>query len=337
MDAALSKVPSDCVYDLSAFDPANVNPQTIQLNRSIYSKSQEDAKWWEVGAEVYRDMREKGQAAFPAFKYVEGATNIDIPSREEGRTVLCRVIKPSTPSTQQRGIFLHIHGGGWVLGTAKGQDHLLSHIAENTGLTVLSVEYRLAPEHKYPAALHDCEDVADWLVTNSEATLGGKLCFLGGESAGATLCALVLLHLKERNKAAEIKGVALSYGCFDLSILPSLKLAPSTSPILTLEDAERFYSAYIEDMPLEVRKTRAVSPAYADLSGLCPALFLVGTEDALVDDSVLMHFRWLRAGNPAVLRFVPGAPHGFTLFDAAAVEVAKSGWQITIEFIRSLL
>ncbi|OQV02311.1 hypothetical protein CLAIMM_07530 [Cladophialophora immunda] len=90
-------------------------------------------------------------------------------------------------------------------------------------------------------------------------------------------------------------------------------------------------------MPLEARKTRKVSPAYGDLSGLCPALFLVGTEDALVDDSALMHFRWLRYGNPATLRFVPGAPHGFTLFDAAAVEIAMRGWQIIIDFVQSLL
>lgn len=129
----------------------------------------------------------------------------------------------------------------------------------------------------------------------------------------------------------------MSYGCFDLSILPSLKLAPKASPIFGLEDAEHFYSTYLAKMAIEDRKCGKASPMYNDLSGLCPGLFLVGTEDPLVDDSVLMHFRWLRGGNQATLRFVSGGAHGFTLLDAATVEVAAMGMNSIKEFILSVI
>ncbi|EXJ91557.1 hypothetical protein A1O3_00105 [Capronia epimyces CBS 606.96] len=330
-------IPSDCVYDLKAFDPASTSAQTAQLNRDVISAAEKDEKWWKVGAQVYREMRAKGQTVFPPYTLNASATNVEVPSREAGRRINCRLIKPSNASVRPQGIFLHIHGGGWVLGTAQGQDRLLSHIADQTGLLLLSVEYRLAPEHIYPAAREDCEDVVDWLTVNAQATLNADLWFIGGESAGATLSVLALLHLKEQGKANGIKGALLSYGCYDLSILPSLKLAPNSTPVLSLEDSERFFAAYLPGLSLEDRKDRAVSPAYNDLAGLCPALFLVGTEDALVDDTVLMHFRWLRAGNQAVLRFVPGAPHGFTLFDASSVEVTASGWQSIVDFTQNLL
>jgi len=107
--------------------------------------------------------------------------------------------------------------------------------------------------------------------------------------------------------------------------------APKATPILSLEDTRRFIDAYLENMSYEDRKSGQVSPAYNDLTGLCPAIFIIGTEDALVDDSVLMHFRWLRGGNDAVLKFVPGAPHGFIVFDGA--EVAEEGRKLLIEFI----
>lgn len=103
-------------------------------------------------------------------------------------------------------------------------------------------------------------------------------------------------------------------------------------PILTFEDASHFLDSYL-NMNYEDRKNGQVSPAYNDLTGLCPAIFIVGTEDALVDDSVLMHFRWLRAGNEAVLKFVPGAPHGFVVFENC--DVADQARKHLIDFVSS--
>jgi acetyl esterase/lipase len=87
-------------------------------------------------------------------------------------------------------------------------------------------------------------------------------------------------------------------------------------------------------MTIDDRKSSKVSPIYNDLSRLCPALFMVGTEDPLIDDCVLMHFRWLRAGNQATLRFIPGGAHGFTLLDASTTEVAAMGMSCIKDFIQ---
>jgi acetyl esterase/lipase len=73
------------------------------------------------------------------------------------------------------------------------------------------------------------------------------------------------------------------------------------------------------------------------LNDLGSALFLIGTEDALVDDLVLMQFRWQRAGNEAVVKFVPGAPHGFMTFDGREVECTREGWGILIKYLRERL
>src|SRR5580704_18973965 len=86
------------------------------------------------------------------------------------------------PETAKRGIYLHLHGGGWVLGGADMQDPILERIADNTRQVVVGVEYRLAPEHPYPAGPDDCEAAAAWLVKNGEREFGTDLLTIGGES-----------------------------------------------------------------------------------------------------------------------------------------------------------
>lgn len=96
-----------------------------------------------------------------------------------------------------------------------------------------------------------------------------------------------------------------------------------------------FTNTYLPNHSVEQRKSGEVSPLYSDLSGLGSALFVVGTEDALLDDTVLMHFRWLRAGNEASpISFIAGAPHGFMTFDGKSVECAKEGWKIMIDYLK---
>ena len=87
---------------------------------------------------------------------------------------------------QVEGVYLHIHGGGWAFGSADGQDERLWRLAEQARLVVVSVEYRLAPEHPFPAGPDDCEAAARWLVDHAEAEFGTQRLLIGGESAGAT-------------------------------------------------------------------------------------------------------------------------------------------------------
>ncbi|KAK6374022.1 hypothetical protein LTS17_007992 [Exophiala oligosperma] len=193
-------------------------------------------------------------------------------------------------------------------------------------MVVVSVEYRLAPEHAYPAALEDCNFVAEWLVSHSKK-----------ESAGASLASLVLLHLRDSGRIGTIKGAVLNYGQYDLSHLPSIRaLDPDRCLILGRADGDAFLNMYLPGYDPEQRKLPTISSAYNDLRGLPSALFIVGTEDGLIDDTLLMAAKWRIAGNDSILKFVPGACHGFMVFNGHELECARHGWNIMLAFLQSL-
>jgi len=289
----------------------------------------------QIGAAKYRELRATGRTAFPAPKNLETATEFSVKSPARGHLIPCRVLDNRNGAS--RGIFLHFHGGGFTLGSAAGQDLLLDYIANEAQLTVVSVDYRLAPEHPFPAPIEDCKDVADWIVKNGKEKWGTDLKFLGGESAGGTLAASLMLHLRDTKQDSTIVGLALNYGCYDLSVLPAARDTHEEKPILRAEDTYRFLSTYLPDLSIEERKSGAISPAYNDLRGLGSALFLIGTADALIEDTVLMSFRWRQAGNEAIVKFLPGACHGFMVFDGHSIPVVKEGWDILIQYLRSKL
>jgi acetyl esterase len=284
-----------------AEDTAKLNDTLVQLMTGL-------PDWWNVGAEATREARRQGRGPFPPPVISPRARTVSITGRD-GNTIPLRVIAPA----QARGVYLHIHGGGWVLGSAAQQDPLLEQIADNTGLAVVSTEYRLAPEDPYPAGPDDCESAAAWLVANAKAEFGSEVLTIGGESAGAHLAAVTLLRLRERYGYTGFRGANLVYGAYDLSMTPSQRaFGDRRRLVLRTIDMQQFYNAFLPT--ITDRRVPDISPLYADLTGLCPALFSVGTADALVDDTLFMHARWIAAGNDAELAIYPGGAHGFTLF-----------------------
>ncbi|HET6307530.1 MAG TPA: alpha/beta hydrolase, partial [Rhodopila sp.] len=229
------------------------------------------------------------------------------------------------------GVYLHIHGGGWVLGSADLQDPLLERIADNTGLAVVSVDYRLAPEHPYPAGPDDCESAAAWLVRHAKTEFGTDTLAIGGESAGGHLSAVTVLRMRDRHGYTGFRGANLVYGAFDLSMTPSQRAFGDRRLVLRTIDMQQFYNAFLP--AIRDRQVPDISPLYADLAGLCPALFTVGTQDALLDDTLFMHARWLAAGNPADLAIYPGGAHGFTLFPNRLADEAATRSE---QFLRSI-
>ena len=263
--------------------------------------------WWEVGAETVRESRRLGTGAFPAPIYSPRAATRLIPGAD-GHRVPVRVLAPQSP----KGIYLHIHGGGWVLGAADQQDPMLERIVDATGMACVSVEYRLAPEHPYPAGPDDCEAAAAWLVKNANAEVGTDKITIGGESAGGHLSAVTLLRMRDKHGYSGFRGANLVYGAFDMAMTPSQRAFGNERLVLRTLDIERFRGAFLPGITDFAAPD--ISPLYADLKGLCPALFSVGTRDALLDDSLFMHARWIAAGNAAELAVYPGGAHGFTLF-----------------------
>ncbi|WP_371643320.1 alpha/beta hydrolase [Streptomyces mirabilis] len=219
------------------------------------------------------------------------------------------------------GVYLHIHGGGWAFGSADGQDERLWRLAEQARLAVVSVEYRLAPEHPFPAGPDDCEAAARWLVKHAAAEFGTERLLIGGESAGAHLSVVTLLRLRDRHGiTGAFRAVHLLFGPYDLSMTPSQR---SFGPrqLLSNTDAIRgSYELFTPGMGQEQRRAPEVSPLFANLTGLPPARIVVGTEDPLLDDSLFLAQRWQTAGAPVQLGVVAGAMHGFTLFPLTITE-----------------
>ncbi|KAJ3531567.1 hypothetical protein NM208_g8826 [Fusarium decemcellulare] len=292
-------VESDLSIDLSSFKLENVPGQTRKLNEQLIKSCEQDTKWWMCGAQEYRRRRAAGETPFPQPATLKdgGWFTIEGPSRNQ---LPCRLFEPQQPA---RGVFYHMHGGGYVLGSAGAQDLLLKEICDGGNLVVVSIDYRLAPEHPYPAAIEDCIAGAEWLMSNATGRWGCPLNFIGGESAGASLSALVLLHLKKINSISMIRGAILNYGQYDLSHLPSMvELDPSSCLVLGMPDAQAFLETYLPGKTMEQRKSPTISAAYGNLQDMCPAIFIIGTEDGLIDDSILMAARWQIAGNEAILK-----------------------------------
>jgi len=283
-----------------AEDTAKLNDDLVELMTGL-------PEWWNVGAGTARDARRQGRGPFPAPVLSPRARTIMIPGWD-GNEIALRVIEPATA----RGVYLHIHGGGWVLGSADQQDPMLEQIADKTNLAVVSVDYRLAPEYPYPAGPDDCEAAAAWLVKNAKPEFGSDVLTIGGESAGGHLSAVTLLRMRDRYGYSGFRGANLVYGVFDLGMTPSQLAFGDRRLVLRTIDIQQFSNAFLPTVT--DRRVADISPLYGDLKGLCPALFSVGTSDALLDDTLFMHARWIAAGNAAELAIYPGGAHGFTLF-----------------------
>jgi acetyl esterase/lipase len=211
------------------------------------------------------------------------------------------------------GAMLHIHGGGWVTGEPELTDLLNEALSDQLNLAVVSVDYRLAPEHPFPAGPDDCEAAALWLVQHAADEYGTDRLLIGGESAGAHLSALTLLRLRDRHGLADrFCGANLVFGVYDLGATPSAQ-GVGTKPGADILDSEgmRFMvEQFAPGMTAEQRRHPNLSPLYADLRAMPPAFFTVGADDHLVDDTLYLAGRWLLAENAAELVVYPDAPHG---------------------------
>lgn len=226
-----------------------------------------------------------------------------------GRTVPVRIHMPV--SAPIAGVFLEIHGGGFYMGSAAGSDVRNRELVEELGIAVVSVDYRLAPEHPWPAAPDDCETAALWLAEHAEERFGTMRLGVGGFSAGATLAASTLVRLRDRGLHAFSGGV-LQFGTYDLA---------AQTPAGRLIADEYFLTAYAGAAP--DRTHPDLSPLFADLAGLPPLLIVVGSDDILLEDNLAMAARLSAAGVKVDLRIYPASPHGFTGHGTPMAQAAR--------------
>ena len=294
-------------FDPKLFRADAVPPEVTTANEAFRQALSGAPEWWEVGAAKFRELAASGRGPFPPPEISPRGRTIQIEGRG-GHRIPLRVIAPANA----QGVYLHFHGGGLVLGSALTQDAMMERIVQATGMACASVEYRLAPEHPYPAAWDDGESAALWLIGNGKREFGTDVLTIGGESAGATLAAAILLRMRDRHGYTSFRAANLAYGNFDSSMTPSQRLAPEKGVLVGRAAIERFRGAYL---PKDVDpRDPDVSALYANLKNMPPAIFTVGTRDPLIDDTLFMYGRWIAAGNQADLALYPGAVHAFNVF-----------------------
>lgn len=289
-----------------------VRAETRAFNAELERTIAEGPAMETLPVEDVRQARRDGIDIFPPPEYLpERAKELSIAGR--GGEIGLRVIAPEREAV---GAYVHIHGGGWALGAADLQDPILAELADATSLSVVSVEYRLAPENPYPAGPDDCEDAALWLLEGGFAELGvPPVAAIGGDSAGGNLAAVTLLRLRDRHGITGAFAAAnLLYGVFDLAMTPSLRSWGERALVLSTPIMEHFFTMFLPGMDDEVRRDPDISPLYAHLHDMPPALFTVGTQDPLLDDTLFMEARWRAAGGRTELAVLPEAVHAYNMF-----------------------
>lgn len=307
----------------SLFLPEAVSEETRAFNEDLANRLAAEPDQWSFPPHVVRARREQGIGPFPAPVRIPRARDIWIGGAARGGTggnLRLRLFLPQTG--QPEGAFLHIHGGGWTFGGADMQDLRLAEMADRTGLLVASVDYRLAPEHPYPAAPDDCEAAALWLLGQAAQEFGLRRFSIGGDSAGANLAAVTLLRLRDRHGLTPFSAAVFIAGCFDLSLTPSARSWGAEKLVLNTRDIEMFIRMYLQNG--EDPRSPDISPLTADLTGMPPAYFVAGTRDPLLDDTLFQATRWISSGNSATLDVFPGGCHVFQSFPLEISNQSKS-------------
>jgi acetyl esterase/lipase len=282
-------------------------PETRAFNAKL-PKEQTPARWTPEAIAKARDLSQIMGGVF-ATKSIAGFEDRSV-AGPAGPLRLRVYVPPSV-----RAVYLDVHGGGFFMGSPEMDDAGNAALARHAQVATVAVGYRLAPEHPWPAGPDDCEAAALWLVANAKREFGSERLLIGGGSAGANLAAVTLLRLRDRHQSAgRFLGANLVFGVYDVSGTPSQ----------LRQGVASFRDLYLPGRDTAERRHPDVSPLYADLAGMPPALFTVGSADSLYDDSLFMAMRWRAAGNEAELAVYPESVHGFTVFPTAMARAANA-------------
>ncbi|HYL58187.1 MAG TPA: alpha/beta hydrolase [Candidatus Acidoferrales bacterium] len=231
------------------------------------------------------------------------------------------------------GVLVYFHGGGWVLGDLDSHDRVCRAMANGAGCVVVSVDYRLAPEHVFPAAPEDCYAATKWVVENA-ASIGGdpSRVAVGGDSAGGNLATVVALMARDRGGPALCYQV-LFYPVTDCALdTPSQKEFASDGYVLSRADMEWFWNNYL-DAGADKNNPYACPLRAKSLAGLPPAMILTASHDPLRDEGERYAERLITAGVKVICTRYEGVTHGFISF-ADAVDKGKAGQSQATDALR---
>jgi epsilon-lactone hydrolase len=223
-----------------------------------------------------------------------------------------------TRESQRDRHILYLHGGGFITGSSSLYRHLTWRLATAARARLLSVDYRLAPEHPFPAALDDTVAAYRWLL--AEGADPRRIAVMG-DSAGGNLAFAMLLKARDDGMPIPTAAVGLS-PWLDLTLSsPSLKLNVDADPMLNAEEAPKLAEYYLAGA--DPRMPYA-SPLYGDVAGLPRTLLQVGSDEVLRDDSVRMADKLRAAGCQVELEIWPRMPHVWHLFASVLPEARQA-------------
>ena len=247
--------------------------------------------------------------------------------RADGNVRL-RVLVPIEPPA---GVIVYYHGGGWVVGSIDESDTLGRKLAERTSCTVVLVDYRLAPEHRYPAAVEDAYDALEWTSAHlAEIAAEGAPVFVAGDSAGGNLAAVVAVRARDRNGPA-IAMQILIYPVTDANVDRPSYMDPENQLLLTRDSMIWFWDHYLPDV---TRRTEPdASPLHTpDLAGLPPAVVLTAEHDPLRDEGEEYAQRLEEAGVPVDFQRHARQMHAF--FALLMLPGSERGFQQVVKAVR---
>jgi acetyl esterase/lipase len=223
-------------------------------------------------------------------------------------------IEVTIDGTDAADVILYFHGGVYVIGSAAATVPLVSDLARRTRTKVITVDYRLAPENPYPAALQDARAAYEGLL--EQGIDPGRIA-LAGESAGAGLAVATLLALRDACKTLPSSALLMSpYADLTLSG-ESVVDKEALDPLLTPDGLRRRLTDYVADSDAS---DPYISPVYGDLAGLPPMLIQVGSHEILLSDAIRLAARAATADVAVTLDVVPGVPHVFQAYAAVLDE-----------------
>ncbi|MCO5124380.1 MAG: alpha/beta hydrolase [Rhizobacter sp.] len=274
--------------------------------------------------------------------YAAGAEVLDLP-----RAPLARVEELSLPGGDGRpraarlyansharlAVLLFLHGGGFTIGGLETHDSLCRQLALHSGVAVVALDYRLAPEHRFPAAVEDSWAAMGWLATQGE-TLGldSRRLAVGGDSAGGTLAATCALHARDSGLPLALQ-LLITPGTAAFADTPSHETF-ANGYLLDAQSIAWFFAHYID--PAQ-RGDWRFAPLHADdLDGVAPACLVLAECDPLVDEGVAYGDRLRAAGVPVELELVRGVTHDFIKMGRALPQ-ARAAQAICADALRKAL
>jgi acetyl esterase len=261
-----------------------------------------------IGAAALRAGAEERAASRPRGPEMHAVRDVVVPPDD----IRARLYRPAAGPT---GLVVYLHGGGWVFGSVETHDRVCRRLAAASGLSILSLDYRLAPEHPWPAAVDDALAALRWVASQpAELDPQAPVVAIAGDSAGGAIATLACIRARDVAPEAAPALQALIYANTDLTNSGASMVSEGHGFGLDAADIEWFNAQWVPDPAM--RRDPRVSPLYVpDLAGLPPAIVITCEHDPLRDQGEAYVERLREAGVPTTLRREPGMVHNFMLWD----------------------